>query len=148
MKGALKQKQHILVGKLLQIAYENGTVKSTIVSAMVGMGVSIGLAVMWRLVNFDYINLSNEARDVLSGVTLLLCPSSLLLMEVGSREPMTIEVASLYGTVIVANAVTYGVVVLLSIGIFRLSQKLGRTKKDKGPDCGRGDSATEDASEQ
>ena len=90
------------------------------VAAAVGMSIALGLSLMWRLANFDYIPMSSGTRDLLSAVSLFLVPPSLVLMEVGPREAITNEVATLYATVIVANGVLYGAIVFLAIGIIRL----------------------------
>ena len=90
------------------------------------MSFALLFAVFWRLVNFDYISISNEARDTLSGLTLLLCPPSFVLMEVGPREAITSEVAMLYAEVILLNGMLYGLVISLAAALFKAVEKLAK----------------------
>ena len=98
--------------------------RAFVLSACVGMGIALFLAVFWRLVNFDHISISNESRDALSGLSLLLCPPGFVLMEVGPREAITREVAALYAEVILMNGVLYGLVVSVGIALFRTMSKI------------------------
>jgi len=106
-----------------------GMVKPVMVAAAVGMSIALGLSLMWRLANFDYIPMSSGTRDLLSAVSLFLVPPSLVLMEVGPREPITAEVATLYATAVIANGMVYAVIVLLGIGVFRMLKKAGGEHK-------------------
>src|SRR5438552_533530 len=103
-------------------------IRSFVVSASIGMSIALFFAVSWRLVNFDYISISIEARDAFSSVTLLLCPPSFVLMEVGPREAITREVAVVYAEVILMNGILYGLVVSVGIALFRL---IGKTKANE-----------------
>jgi putative effector of murein hydrolase LrgA (UPF0299 family) len=111
-------------------------IKTPVASAIVGMSVALGLAVIWRLINFDYISVSSEAYDMLSSVSLILCPTSLVLMEVGPREAISGEVAALYATVIVANGLVYGIIALLAVAIFRVSKRFGKQEANPRPTDG------------
>jgi hypothetical protein len=72
-----------------------------------------GLGGWWRLVNAGHIPLTSAGMLVLSNVTLLLCPSSLMLMEVDPIAPLNVERAIRYLTAIVSNGLFYAVVVAL-----------------------------------
>jgi hypothetical protein len=98
-------------------------IRPFVVSACVGVSIALLFAVFWRLVNFDYISISNEARDTMSGLTLLLCPSSFVLMEVGPREAITSEVAMLYAEVILMNGMLYGLLISLGVALLRVMKK-------------------------
>ncbi len=109
------------------------TIKTAVVSAVAGMSIALALAVMWRLINFSYISVSSEAQDTFSGVTLVLCPTSFVLMEVGPRETISGEVAALYAEVIVANGVVYGIIAMLAVSISRVSKRFGTQKGNSHP---------------
>ena len=91
-----------------------------------GMGVGLALSFFWRLITFDYLTISNEARDALSSLSFFLCPSSFVLMEVGPRERITFQIALLYGEVIILNGLLYGTLTFIVLTIVRLSH---RTRK-------------------
>jgi putative effector of murein hydrolase LrgA (UPF0299 family) len=109
------------------------TIKTAVVSAVIGMSIALSLAVMWRLINFEYVSVTREAYDMLSGLTLILCPTSFVLMEVGPREAITGEVAMIYAEVIVSNGLVYGVIALLAVTIFRVSKRFGQQKGNPRP---------------
>lgn len=97
--------------------------KLTAVMALLGLCVALTLQVMWRAINFEYLRVSDPISNGLSGLTLLLCPPSFVMMEVGPREPITGELAALYAEVILANGVLYGTVTLALLGIVKLSDR-------------------------
>ena len=95
-------------------------------AAVLGIALAFSFSLMWRLINFDYVQISTETRDALSGLTLVLCPSSFVLMEVGPRERITPQVAAIYGEVILLNGALYGLITFLGanlVGILRSAAK-------------------------
>lgn len=98
---------------------KRGVIKWFVAPSCMGMVITLLLAIFWRLVNFDYIRIPNDLQDALSGLTLLLCPPSFVLMEVGPKEAITREVGMLYAEVILSNGMLYGLVTSVGLALFR-----------------------------
>ena len=94
--------------------------RSNYISIAIGSGVGLTLAVVWHLVNIGRIALGLSGMATLSNLTLLVWPSSLMLMEVDPLEPIHFELAILYLTTIFLNGLLYA-------GIVAICRKLAGT---------------------
>jgi hypothetical protein len=94
--------------------------KPTGIMAVLGICVALTLTIMWRVINLNDVPLSDPSASALSGLTLALCPSSFVMMEVSPHERITGEIAALYIGVILANGLVYGLVTMTLVGIVRL----------------------------
>ena len=97
---------------------------------VLGMGIALAGAVMWRLINFGYLAVPHEWRIDLSELTFFLCPSSFVLMEVGPRESISLQVAGIYAEVILINGALYGAITFLVLKLAGLLKKKARPAGD------------------
>jgi hypothetical protein len=87
----------------------------------IGSGVGLTLAIVSQLVNTGKIPLSLSGMATLSNWTLLVWPSSLMLMEVDPLTPIHFELATLYLSAIFLNGLLYA-------GIVAIWRRLVRAK--------------------
>ena len=72
----------------------------------VGSMVAITLIIIWPFID-DHISLTLGQRGLLSSITLLVCPFSLMGMALPPGFPLRIDVAITYLTIIIANGLLY-----------------------------------------
>lgn len=101
--------------------------KAAYISFVIGCSVATILAIVWRvywhLVDVGRISVTASQYYRFSDISSCLFPSSMLLMEVDPRAPVTIQVLVLYAAAILLNGMLYAFVVL---ALGKIGRALGR----------------------
>lgn len=82
-------------------------------ACIIGMVVATVLAVAWQLEAIVDLHLSFDTYFTLHKLTLFVCPSSFMLMEVDPLEPVSLDVLVMYFIAIAANGGCYAFVALI-----------------------------------
>jgi hypothetical protein len=97
--------------------------KTASIAFVVGCATATILAAAWRidwhLVDLGRVSFVLSDYYQYSGIASFLWPSSMLMMDVGPREPLSLMLASSYLSVIVLNGALYAMVVAIPFGIVR-----------------------------
>jgi hypothetical protein len=95
------------------------------IGCIVATALAVGWRFYWHLVNAGTISLTPSSYYGFSDISNYLCPSSLLLMDVGPREPLGIVLVISYVIVILLNGLLYALVVVAFGKLAKVFGKLG-----------------------